>query len=260
MSRKILIGFILLILFLRCFPARELRPPEKIDPDRIIKAIALNEKSIHSSAIQLELKFKGRGKSFSTEAEIFHKEPETFTIYFKSSSHLNIFKSVIKNDSVFFYLPERNEYYLDSYENFSHTEGWEWGIELKGFLNLIIGKNGLTRGDLKFIKREKNQLIFFSEDDLWEKRFWIDYKKSCLIRSEWLSKIDSDFLIRIDYRRYKDYDDKKFSEFMEIKIPSERETLKVRIKKRKINLPLSEKRFVIRIPSAAQRIWLKEKD
>lgn len=261
MSRRILlISTLAVFSLLSCFPARELRLPERIYPEEVIQNFALNEKNLHSIGAYLEFKFKGKGKWFSTEAEVFYKEPQTFTIYLKSSSHLNIFKLIMEKDSVFFYLPERNEYYFDSYENFSQAKGWEWRIELKDFLNLVIGKNGLAEEDLKFVKREKNNLIFISEDDLWKKKFWLDYRRDHLIKSEWRSKKSEEFLIGIEYKRYKDFDGQRLPGFLEIKIPSEKEILKVRFKKRKVNLPLSEKRFIIRIPSDARRVWLKEKD
>lgn len=248
------------ILFsLQCFPARKLTPPEEIKPEKVMEVLRLNEKDLNSVALYLEFKFQGKGKRFSTEAEVFYKKPETFSIYFKSSSHLNIFKSVIVNDSVFFYLPERNEYYLDSYNNFSQTQGWEWGIELKDFLNLMIGKNGLSQENLKFIKKEKNKLIYVSEDDLWEKKFWVDYRKNHLLRSEWRNKSNGEFL-RIEFKRYKDVEGRELPRFLEIKIPSERETLKVTFKKRKINFPLTQKRFEFAFPHNAHRVWLKEKD
>jgi len=248
-----------ILFFVDCFPARKLTPPEEIKPEKTIEALRFNEKELHSMALYLEFKFKGKGKRFSTEAEIFYIEPGSFSIYFKSSSYLNVFKAVMNNDSVSFYLPESNEYYVDSYQNFSQTKGWEWGIELKDFLNLVIGKNGSDQESLKFIKVEKNKLLYVSEDDLWEKRFWVDTRKNHLSKSEWKSKKSGEFL-RIEFKRYKDYKGRKFPGYMEIKIPSEGETLKVIFKKRKINLPLSQERFELSIPHNANRVWLKEKD
>lgn len=210
-------------------------------------------------ALSLEFKFSGKGRRFSTQAEVLYQQSEAFIVYFKSNSYLNVFKSVMKNDSVFFYLPERNEYYLDSYENFSQTKGWEWGIGLKDFLNLIVGKNGLEKAPLRFVKSEKNNLVFISEDDSWQRKFWVDQRKNQLTKGEWTGKNDGQIL-RIDYKNYKDYDGRKLPSLLQIKIPSERETLKVRFKKRKINLPISEKRFRLTVPRDAQRVWLKEKD
>jgi hypothetical protein len=260
MPRRALLFFVFfIILFFNCFPARRLTPPDEVKPEKVIETLRVNEKELNSEALYLEFKFKGKGKKFSTESEIFYREPESFSIYFKSSSHLNIFKSIIEKDSVFFYLPEKNEYYLDSYENFSRTKGWEWGIELKDFLNLVIGKNGLGQENLKFVKKEKNKLVYVSADDFWEKRFWVDHRKNRLSKSEWKNKITKEFL-RIEFKRYKDFYGRELPGFMEIKIPSERETLKVLFKKRKINLPLSRKRFEFTIPHDASRVWLKLKD
>ena len=161
MSRRISLIIIFLSSFLlSCFPARKLRPPEKIDPEETIQILRSQETNLNSTGIYLEFKFRGKGKRFSTEAEVFYEESEAFTIYFKSSSHLNVLKSVIRNDSVSFYLPERNEYYHDSYDNFSRTKGWEWGIGLEDFLNLIIGKNGFGKAPLRFIKRVLEQLKY----------------------------------------------------------------------------------------------------
>lgn len=247
------------VVFLNCFPARRLTPPQQVDPERVLGDLRLNEGDLHSAALSLEFKFSGKGRRFSTQAEVFYQQPEAFTVYFKSNSYLNVFKSVIRNDSVFFYLPERNEYYLDSYERFSETKGWEWGIGLKDFLNLIVGKNGLEKAPLRFVKSEKNDLVFVSEDEFWERKFWVDQRKKQLTKSEWTGKNNGQIL-RIDYKNYKDYEGRKLPSFLQIKIPSERETLKVRFKKRKINLPISEKRFRLTIPQDAQRVWLKEKD
>jgi len=260
MLRKALLIFLFLVFFLLgCFPARELRLPQRIYPEEVIQSLASSEKNLHSMGAYLELKFKGKGKWFSTEAEILYKEPQTFTIYFKSSSHLNILKSVFKSDSVLFYLPQTNEYYHDSYENFSQTKGWEWGIELKDFLNLVIGKNGLEENNMKFVKRERNHLIFVSENDGWERKFWVDHRKNHLVKSEWRKKRNGESLI-MEYNRYKDYDVQRLPRLLEIKIPEEKETLKIRFKKRKKNLPLPDKRFTVKIPSDAHRVWLKEKD
>ena len=260
MLRRAFLFFLLgTLFFLSCFPARKLTPPEEVDPEGVLQDLRLDEKDLDSVALYLEFKFRGKGKRFSTEAEVFYKEPEAFTVYFKSGSHLNVFKSVMKNDSVLFYLPERNEYYLDSYENFSQTKGWEWGIELEDFLNLVVGKNGLGKAPLRFMKREKHDLIYVSTDESWEKRFWVDHRKNRLTRSEWISK-DTKQVLTIDYKKYKDYDGRQLPRFLEIKISSERETLKVRFKKRKINIPLSEKIFTIIIPENARRVWLEEKD
>ncbi len=247
------------LFFLNCFPARRLTPPEEVDPEEVLDHLRLNEKSLRSLALYLEFKFRGKGKRFSTEAEVFYEESGAFTIYFKSASHLNVLKSVIRNDSVSFYLPERNEYYHDSYDNFSRTKGWEWGIGLEDFLNLIIGKNGFGKAPLRFIKRVKNNLIYLSQDESWEKKFWVDHRKNQVTRSEWTNK-NTRQVLKIDYKNYRDYDGWELPRFLEIKIPAEKETLKVRFKKRKINLPLSEKIFRIIIPDDARRVWLKEKD
>jgi len=261
MLNKVVSGLVLsLTLLLSCFPARKLTAPEQIDAQEVLETLRSNEKNLHSLALLLEFKFKGKGKKLSTEAEVFYKEPETYTVYFKSSSHLNILKSVFRNDSVLFYLPETNEYYLDSYENFSQTKGWEWGIEPKDFLNLLVGKNGMAENDLKFIKREKNKLVFVSENDLYEKRFWVDHGKNRLVRCEWRNKKNGDSLMRIEYKRHKDYNGQSLPGFLEIKIPRHKETLKIWFKKRRINLPIPEERFGVRIPSDADRVWLKEKD
>jgi len=165
----------------------------------------------------------------------------------------------MRDDSVSFYLPDKNQYYLDSYENFSETKGWEWGVGLKDFLNLVIGKTGLAGPPLSFIKKEKNHLVYASEGQLWQKKFWVDYRKSCLTRSEWMNKNNDQVLI-IDYERYKTYDGRKLPGFLQVKIPSERETLKVWFKNRKINLAISEKRFMLSIPDDAERVWLQEKE
>lgn len=246
------------LLFLSCFPARRLTPPPQVDPERVLRDLRLDEGNLHSAALSLEFKFSGKGRRFSTAAEVFYEQPDAFIIYFKSNSYLNVFKSVIKNDSVSFYVPERNEYYLDSYENFSQTKGWEWGIALMDFLNLIVGKNGLEKAPLRFVKSERNDLVFISQDDSWQRKFWVDHRKNQLTKSEWTGKNDGQIL-RIDYKKYKDYDDRKLPSLLQIKIPSERETLKIWFKKRKTNLPISEQRFRLTIPPDAQRVWLKEK-
>ena len=260
MLRKALLLFLFSVFFLLgCFPARELRLPQRVYPEEVIQSLASNEKNLHSMGAYLEFKFKGKGKWFSTEAEVFYRKPQTFTIYFKSSSHLNILKSVFQNDSVLFYLPQTNEYYLDSYENFSQTKGWEWGIELKDFLNLVIGKNGLAENNMKFVKRENKYLIFVSENECWAQKCGVDYRKNHLVKRDWRKKRNGESLI-MEYKRYKDYHVQKLPRLLEIKIPEKKETLKIRFKKRKINLPLSDQRFKVRIPSDAHRVWLKEKD
>ncbi len=239
--------FIILSIFLNCFPAKKITPPEKITPEDVLEKACTYEENLKTFASRFSIRLKKDKKSLSTYIELLYKKPDQFTIYFKSRIGVNLLKVVFRNDSLFYFVPDENRFYSDSYDNFLKTDTWEWEIDLKTLLQFIVGKTGLDGPETRFLKSEGRYFVYILDDGEWVKRFWIDKKGSNLKKSFWVKK-DGGESFSIKYERYK-----RFGEFhhpREIRIrSSSAERVEIKFKKLKFNLDLEEKKFKIEVPS-----------
>ena len=237
---------------LSCFPSRKLAPPKEITPEFVLEKASEYEKNLLTFAGRLNIQFKNKNK-FSTNMEIFYKKPDYFALYFESYFGMNIFKMVLKNDSLVYYIPKENKYYYDSYRNFVKRKEWIWESDLAELLDLIICRNGLANESLVFSSSEKKNFVFRFEDGDWQKDFWIDGNKSLLKKAQWKRKEKNEIFL-INYKRYKKFEGVLYPKEIEVKSSSSKQILRLKFKEVKVNINLPETKFDLTIPENAQRI------
>jgi hypothetical protein len=251
--RRVLALFIFSFLFLllNCFPARKIKIPEEMrTPDKVLAQLLEQEERIKSVAAMLNFEIKGAGK-LKGELELFYREPDEFVFHSHSFWGSSILQGKLENDSILLYFPTKDEYYFDSYQNFSETKFWKWEIELKALLNLAVGKSGIKK-EARFTEKQKSYFLFSQED----KEFWVNGENLNLDKAVWFIPENSDTLL-VFYRKYKNWNDFSWPNAIEVKLLSSNESAKIKFEEMQINSSIPDKKWEIQIPSDANRVEIE---
>jgi len=257
MFKSIFSSFILSVfLILNCAPKPKILPEERT-PQNVLKCAVRNQIKFETFACIMNLKLKGGKAKFSGTVEFFYKLPDLFSFYPRSFWGTNIFKAKGEGDSLTLYFPNDNEFYRGSFSEFETSAAWGLKIDLKTLLKIITGEDGLSEKDALYKGQDKKNFIYESEDERWLKQHWIDFKRCRLIRSEWTDKKRGE-VYHIEYKNFVIFQDVELAKTIEVKsLP--KEYAKIKFIERKLNLPIPEKKFQLKIPPDAKRIIFESK-
>jgi outer membrane lipoprotein-sorting protein len=253
---RIIFSSLILTAFLifNCAPKPKILPEERT-PQNILECTVENQVKFETFACMMNLKLKGEKAKLSSTMEFFYKSPDLFSFYPQSFWGTNIFKAKGENDSLTLYFPNNNEFYKGNFSDFEKSALWGLKIDLKTLLKIITGENDLSEKDLLYVRQERNNFIYKSEDERWTKEYWVDSKKCLLVKSVWNDKKRGE-VYEIEYKNFSSYQNVRWANVIEIKSTA-KESAKIKFIERKFNLLIPEKKFQLEIPPNAKRITFK---
>lgn len=243
-------------MILNCAPKPKILPEERT-PQNVLKCAVRNQIKFETFACIMNLKLKGENAKFSGTGEFFYNLPDLFSFYPRSFWGANIFKAKGAHDSLTLYFPNDNEYYEGSFSDFETSTAWGLKLSLRTLLKIITGEDGLSEEGVLYRGQDENSFIYESEDERWQKQYWIDFKRCRLTKSLWTDEKTGE-VYQIEYKNFVTFQDVELAKIIEVKSTT-KESAKIKFIERKFNFPIPEKKFQLKIPPEAKRITFESK-
>ena len=257
MFKFIFSPFILSIfLIINCAPKPKILPEERT-PQNVLICAVRNQMEFETFACIMNLNLKGTKTKISGTVEFFYKSPDLFSFYPRSFWGANTFRAKGEDDTLTIYFPNDNEYHIGSFFDFEKSALWGLKIDLRTFLEIITGKDGLSEEDVHYAGKDKNSFIYESENERWVKRYWVDFGRCRVTKSLWMDKKCGE-AYQIEYKNFAKLQEVELAKTIQIK-SSAKEDAKIKFIERKFNLPIPEKKFQLKIPPDAKRITFESK-
>jgi len=257
MFKLIFSSFILSIfLIINCAPKPKILPEERT-PQNVLKCALRNQIEFETFACIMNLKLKGTKTKFSGTVEFFYKSSDLFSFYPRSFWGANAFRAKGEDDTLTIYFPNDNEYYIGNFFDFEKSALWGLKIDLRTFLEIITGKDGIGEEDVRYTGQDKNSFIYESENERWIKRYWVDFGRCRVTKSLWTDK-KWDEAYQIEYKNFAKLKEVELARIVKIK-SNAKENIQIKFIERKFDLPIPEKKFQLKIPPDAKRVVFEPK-
>ena len=248
MFRRISISvlFIAIFILLSCFPKRI--PLEERTPSRVLDKLIGQENKLHSLAVLLSFRAKGKKGSISSNMELYWTKADSFAFYFQSILGVNTARGKLIKDSLEIYFVDENRYYKGDYLNFEDSRSLFKNI--KELLNLVVGIYGFDRKRLIESYPQGDKIVYKFEDKQGIWRWWVDSKKVRVEKGICFLK-HSKTSYHLNFKSYFESKGFGFPRLIEITSPFGDEFIKLKFIERKVNYPIPARKFDLRIPQGA---------
>jgi len=260
--RKIFLLSCLILFFLGCYPAARLKiPPEELNPEKVLEKAIYNQNQIKTSASLINFNLKSSKGSFSGDLELFLKKPDSLSFRIKAFLGPNLMEGVVYGNTFLFYFPRLKRYYEGISLNCSEEEIYQTEINLFCLLKILTLETQLKKIGTIYRGTDKKNFIYEQRGKILKKSFWVDINEAYLRKSMW-EEVDysTPEEVRgfvIEYKDFRKISGIKIPQEIKIKSLDEKEKLRLKFLEMKINSPISEKKFQIKIPEEAKPLEIE---
>jgi len=245
---------LLSVLIASCAPKPRLTSDERT-PENVLRCALNNDLKFKTLASLVKLKLEGQEAKFSGTIEFFHQEPDKFSLRPRTPFGIGGFRASGEGDSLTIYFPGQNEFFHGSFSDLENTSLWSWNIPFGILLEMILNKNGLSDGRLRYAGREEDVFLYELEDESWWRRYWIDSRRCRITWSQWTWKEDEEFF-QMDYTDFKKQGTGEVPRTIVIRFKTtDKATLK--FLERKYDSTIPARKFDMQIPPDAVQVFFE---
>lgn len=233
------------------------KPPLSLDQITLADIryyLELNNLRYQSLKATAQISVESPSMNFAAMSNIVIKKPDSILVRIKAPLGFGV-------GSIFM---DRNQFLIyNSFENSVYT-GDPGKIPLNRFLpfqtnleNLIQAFSGAPRLDYyeqDSLAIDRNQYLVIGTNNNQTMKYWIDPRKFVITEFQLLNA-EHKSIITIEYQQFEKKDELFLPRLIQISQPANKTRITILYNTRKLNIPLSEKDFVIRIPDQAE--WIR---
>lgn len=215
--------------------------------------LARQEAEINAYAGDLEVDFQSEKMNLSFGMELYYRQPSEVAFTFEMIMGIDVAKAVLHHDTVRVFSPFRNSYFEQELRDRRFLELGDQTFDLVSTTELSIGKFGFDRDDPEFAGREEGFYLYALSDPTWDKQFWVNPATATVAKCHWRHRRES-YDLWISYYDFHRVGDGWRPRIVTLLCPAKGFRIRIELRQEKINVPIPDRFFQLRIPEDAKRI------